>query len=367
MANRVRYAVVGAGNIAQVAVLPAFEHARESCELVALVSGDPTKRQELSAKYDIAHVGGYDQYEELLAASRADAVYITLPNSLHREYTERAARAGVHVLCEKPMAVTVPDCQAMIDVTRQNEVRLMIAYRLHFEEASLRALEIVRKGQLGDPRLFSSWLTHQVRAGDIRARDDVGGGAMLDLGVYPVNAARSLFDQEPIEVFAYANIGGDERFPDVDHTDMAVLRFPDGRMATFGISQAAADLSSFELVGSKGDLRVEGAYDYVGDRTCYLTVDAKTKKKRFKPADQFAPQLVYFARCLQEGLEPEPSGYEGMSDVRVLAALMESARTGVTVGLEAWERRTGPNPNQLIKKPPVKKPRTVHAPSPSLE
>src|SRR3954454_19136918 len=103
MSSRVRYAVVGAGNIAQVAVLPAFEHARESCELVALVSGDPTKRQELSAKYDIAHVGGYDQYEELLAASRADAVYITLPNSLHREYTERAARAGVHVLCEKPM------------------------------------------------------------------------------------------------------------------------------------------------------------------------------------------------------------------------------------------------------------------------
>jgi len=366
--DKVRYAVVGAGHIAQVAVLPAFDHARESCELVALVSGDPLKREEVTEKYDIEHVGGYDQYEEILKTSRADAVYITLPNTLHRQYTERAAKVGVHVLCEKPMATTAPECQAMIDVTRHNDVRLMIAYRLHFEEANLRAIDLVRKGQLGDPRLFSSWLCQQVRGGDIRARDDVGGGALLDLGVYPVNAARYLFDQEPIEAFAYAEVGGDERFSNVDHTVMALLRFPNGRMASFGISQAGAGVSSYQVVGTRGDLRVEGAYDYVGGRRYFLTVDEKTKKKKFKAADQFAPQLIYFARCIREGLEPEPSGYEGMSDVRVLAALMESAKAGVAVPLEPWERKTGPNLGQLIKKPPVRgKPATVHAPSPNLE
>src|SRR6185436_15276776 len=177
----------------QIAMLPAFDHARESCQLAAIISSDPTKRQELSAKYSVEHVGDYDQYEAVLQASRADAVYIALPNNLHREYTERAARVGVHVLCEKPMAVTVPECQAMIDACRQNDVRLMIAYRLHFEEANLRAIDLIRKGQLGDPRLFNSYLTQQVRPGDIRTRDDAGGGALLDLGVYPVNAARYLF------------------------------------------------------------------------------------------------------------------------------------------------------------------------------
>jgi predicted dehydrogenase len=365
--SKIRYAVVGAGNIAQVAMLPAFEHARESCELVALISSDPAKRQELSARYDIEHVGDYDQYEAVLTASRANAVYIALPNNLHREYTERAARVGVHVLCEKPMAITVPDCQAMIDVCGENNVRLMIAYRLHFEEANLRAIDLVRRRKIGDPRMFSSWLTHQVRAGDIRTRDEVGGGALLDLGIYPVNAARYLFDQEPTEVFAYANVGGDGRFKDVDHTVMALLRFPDGRMASFGVGQAAASVSSFQLVGTEGDLRVEGAYDYVGERQHFLTVEEKTKKKRFKPRDQFAPQLVYFAGCIREGLDPEPSGYEGMSDVRVLAALRESARTGVSVPLEAWERRSHPDLSQLINKPPVRKRDTVHAPSPSLD
>jgi len=266
------------------------------------------------------------------------------------------------------MATTAPECQAMIDVCRHNDVRLMIAYRLHFEEANLRAIDVVRRGQLGDARLFSSWLTQQVRAGDIRARDDVGGGALLDLGVYPVNAARYLFDQEPIEAFAYADVGGDARFPSVDHTVMALLRFPNGRMASFGISQAAAGISSYRLVGTRGDLRVEGAYDYVGERRHFLTIEEQTKKRRFKPADQFAPQLIYFARCIREGIEPEPSGYEGMSDVRVLAALMESAKVGVAVPLEPWERRTGPDPSQLIKRPPVRrKPQTVHAPSPHLE
>jgi len=364
--TKIRYAIVGAGHIAQIAMLPAFDHARESCQLAAIISSDPTKRQELSAKYGVEHVGDYDQYEAVLQASRADAVYIALPNNLHREYTERAARVGVHVLCEKPMAVTVPECQAMIDACRQNDVRLMIAYRLHFEEANLRAIDLIRKGQLGDPRLFNSYLTQQVRPGDIRTRDDAGGGALLDLGVYPVNAARYLFDQEPTEVCAYAELGGDERFDNVDHTVMAVMKFPGGRMASFGVSQAAAGVSTYQLVGSKGDLRVEGAYDYVGERRHLLTVDEKTKKKTFKARDQFAPQLVYFARCIREGIEPEPSGYEGMSDVRVLAALMESAKTGVSVALEAWERRGRPDLGQLISKPPVRKPETVHAQSPSV-
>jgi predicted dehydrogenase len=365
--RRVRFAVVGAGNIAQVAVLPAFQHARESAELVAIISRDPVKRQELGARHDVEHLADYDQYEAVLRDSRADAVYIALPNHLHREYTERAARVGVHVLCEKPMALTVADCQAMIDVCVENNVKLMIAYRLHFEEANLRAMQAVREGKLGEAQLFTGVLTHQVRPGDIRTRSEVGGGALLDLGVYPINAARCVFDDEPIEVFAHANFGRDERFPDVDETVTALLRFPDGRLASFEVSQLSAAVSHFQVIGTKGDLRVESAFEYVGPRQLVLTVEEKARKKKFPSRDQFAPQLIYFARCIVEGLEPAPSGREGMADVRVVEGLLQSARTGTQVRLEPWERQRRPDLSQLINKPAVRKQEPIRAPAPSTD
>src|SRR6188474_224607 len=122
----VRYAVVGLGHIAQVAMLPAFAHARRNSTLVAVVSGDSTKRREIARRYRLAHAFSYDQFDECLR--EVDAVYIALPNSMHAEYTVRAARAGVHVLCEKPMAVTVAECERMIKACRRNRVKLMVAY-----------------------------------------------------------------------------------------------------------------------------------------------------------------------------------------------------------------------------------------------
>ncbi|MDB4996196.1 MAG: Gfo/Idh/MocA family oxidoreductase, partial [Myxococcaceae bacterium] len=196
--RRVRYAVVGLGNIAQVAVLPAFAHAKENSELVGLVSSDAEKLSVLAKRHDVEHTGSYDDLERVLAEAKVDAVYVTVPNALHRTMTERAARAGVHVLCEKPMAVTEEDCDAMIDVTREHRVKLMIAYRLHFDPANLRAIERVRAGKIGDPRIFSSVFCHQVRENDIRTHAELGGGALFDLGIYCLNAARYIFQDEPI-------------------------------------------------------------------------------------------------------------------------------------------------------------------------
>src|SRR5579859_3475020 len=191
--GRVRYGVIGAGYIAQAAVLPAFAHARENSQLVALVSSNAEKRSELAKKYDLEHTGSYDDLEKVLDESRADAVYITVPNTEHRVFTERAARAKRHVLCEKPMAMNEVDCRAMIAATDENDVRLMIAYRLHFEEANLSAIEIARSERIGQPRFFGSEFGHVVKPDDIRWRADLGGGALYDLGTYCVNAARYLF------------------------------------------------------------------------------------------------------------------------------------------------------------------------------
>ncbi len=299
--GRVRYAVVGAGHIAQVAVLPAFAHAEENSELVAIVSSDAEKRAELGRRYDVRHTALYDDFETLLNEANVEAVYIALPNTKHREFTERAARAGVHVLCEKPMATNEDDCQAMIAATEENQVRLMIAYRLHFEEANLRAVQIAKSGRIGEARIMSSVFCQQVRPGDIRTQGELGGGALFDLGVYCVNAARYLFRAEPIEVFGYAQASDDERSRDVDETTSALLKFPDHRIAEFTVSQGAADVSTYRLVGTKGDLRVEPAYDYAGTLEHHLTIDGKTRKRRYAKRDQFAAELVYFSRCIQEG------------------------------------------------------------------
>ncbi|MGC4001847.1 MAG: Gfo/Idh/MocA family oxidoreductase [Pirellulales bacterium] len=190
--RKVRYAVVGMGHIAQSAVLPAFSHA-ENAKLQAIVSDDAKKRKEIAAKYNLDQAVAYEDLDDLLNRGDVDAVYIALPNSMHREYVTRAAKAGVHVLCEKPLGVDVDDCQAMIDACQDAGVRLMTAYRLHFEKANMRAVEIVNSGKIGEPRLFSSVFTMNVKEGDIRLRKDLGGGTLYDIGIYCINAARYLF------------------------------------------------------------------------------------------------------------------------------------------------------------------------------
>ena len=363
--RKIRYAVVGLGNIAQVAVLPAFAHAKENSELVALISSDAEKLRVLGEKYDVKHLGSYDDMETILRAAEVDAVYIALPNIQHREFTERAAKAGVHVLCEKPMAVTVEDCEAMIAATAAANVKLMIAYRLHFEEANLTAIDRVRSGIIGEPRVFSSVFSQQVREGDIRTRGEMGGGAIYDMGIYCINAARYLFREEPLEVFAMQMKDVDSRFHDVDAATTAVLKFSGGRIAQLTASQSSADVSEYRIVGSKGDLRLDPAYGYVDELTEYLTIDGKTKKTAYSKRDQFAPELVQFSSAILDGSEIEPNGEEGLCDVRILEAIKKSAETGSVVRLAPFERSDRPNPRLELKKPAVGKVDTVHAPSPS--
>src|SRR5688500_10020026 len=150
----IRYAVVGMGHIAQVAVLPAFAHAKRNSRLVALVSDDRAKRRTLASRYGVESTFSYEDYDACL--EQVDAVYIALPNSLHAEYAVRAARAGVHVLCEKPLAVTAAECQRMIAACRRHGVKLMTAYRLHFEAINLQVVDLVRRGRIGEPKFFNS-------------------------------------------------------------------------------------------------------------------------------------------------------------------------------------------------------------------
>jgi predicted dehydrogenase len=362
--RRVRYAVVGAGHIAQVAVLPAFRNARRNSELAAIVSGDPVKRAALAKKYRVPAYD-YAAFEECLEAEGIEAVYLAVPNHLHREYTERAAAAGVHVLCEKPMAVTVEECDRMLAATERARVKLMIAYRLHFEPANLKAMALGRSGRLGELRLFDSTFSMQVREGDVRLDDAKGGGPLYDIGVYCIQAARMLFGAEPVEVRATSVRGRDPRFAEVDEACAAVLRFPGERLATFACSFGAADVSSYRLVGARGDLRVEPAYEYATGLAHHLTIDGRTRTRRFPRRDQFAPELLHFSKAIRSDATPEPSGLEGKVDVQILRALLRSAQDGAPVALPALRGDRPPGPRQARSLVPVRKPALVRARSAS--
>ena len=231
--KKVRYAVVGLGHIAQAAVLPAFTNATRNSELTALVSDDPVKLKEISRLYNVPHQFSYRDYEACVHSGVADAVYVALPNNLHHEFAIRAARAGVHVLCEKPLALNEDQCHDIIHACAETGVKLMTAYRLHFERANLEAIHLLRSGAIGEPRIFNSLFTMQVKPGNIRLRKELGGGTLYDIGIYCINAARYLFGAEPLEVFGYSANNGEQRFREVDEMTSATMRFPGERLATF--------------------------------------------------------------------------------------------------------------------------------------
>ncbi len=366
MPNRpIRYAVVGLGHIAQVAVLPAFAHASRNSRVTALVSSDATKLAEMAKRYRVAATFSYAEYDACL--EQVDAVYIALPNSMHAEYTIRAARAGVHVLCEKPMAVTSRECERMIDACRDNRVKLMIAYRLHFEEINLAVVDLVRKGRIGEPKFFNSSFSLRVREGNIRAREALGGGSLYDIGVYCINAARYVFRAEPLEVMAISVNSGAANVREIDESTGAVLRFEKERLATFTTSFNAADVGAYRVVGTKGDIRVDPAYEYAEGLAYELRVDGKTTRRRVGKRDQFASELLYFSDCIRKNREPEPSGVEGMQDVRIVEALYRSARTGRAVPIPPLRKRARPTPKQRIVRPGVRKPKTVKVKSGSQD
>ena len=358
----VRYAVVGLGYIAQAAVLPAFRHARRNTRLVALVSGDATKRKELSKTYRVPAYD-YSEYDSLLQSGAVDAVYIALPNDQHRDFTERAARRGVHVLCEKPLAVDERECKAMIAACKRHKVRLMTAYRLHFERATLTALSDVGAGLIGDARLFVSTFTMAVEGPNIRLEErERGGGTFYDIGIYCINAARHLFRAEPTEVFA-STVGRTRQGS--EESASAILRFPGDRLATFCVSFGTDKTSGYRIIGTQGSLRVEPGYELAKGLEVHVTKEGRTRRIAYKKRDQFAPELLHFSDCVLEGRDPAPSGEEGLADVRVIEALYKSAERGRPVRLAAKRLARQPTLRQERTRPPVSRmPRMVGATPP---
>jgi glucose-fructose oxidoreductase len=350
LASRLRIAVIGQGHFAQAAILPAIAQLPD-LELAALVSGSRSKLEELGARYNVSLLRDYAQLDELLGKHDIHAVYVAVPNDRHAEMTLIAARHGVHVLCEKPMAPTDAECMQMIRACEQRRVKLMIAYRLHFETANLLAVEIARGGELGEPRIFSSVFSMQVREGNIRVQARRGTGPLFDIGIYCVNAARYLFRAEPLEVSAFRLAGRDPRFTSVDEAFAVTMRFAGERVAQFTCSFGAADRAVYQVIGTDGYLELENAYEYATEMKLHVHSSHGDKTRAFPKRDQIAGELEYFVRCIREDRQPEPSGWEGLADVRILQAILQSARFGRAVPIEPIARRDRPDLGQEFRIP----------------
>jgi predicted dehydrogenase len=361
--EKVRYAVVGLGWFAQAAVLPAFENAKENSVLAAIVSGDGEKRDELSAKYKV-EACDYDAYESLLASGKIDAVYIVVPNSEHARFAVAAAERRVHVLCEKPLAGTVEDARAILDSCQLNGVKLMTAYRLHFEEANLSVVELVKDDALGDPRVFDSAFTQQIRQDNTRLKSALHGGPLRDVGIYCINAARYLFQAEPFEATGIHLNSGDPRFVEVPEITAATLRFPEDRIAQFVCGFGESNVNYYRLIGTKASVRMEPGYSFQDGLVKYFSREGHIKETKYKRRDQVGPEIVYFSKCILENRPPEPSGHEGVIDLEIIEAIDRSAQERRTIAIETPSRLRRPSGGQEIVKPATSKPELINAAPP---
>ena len=367
--RKVRYAQVAVGWISQAALLPGVEHTGNS-EVVALVTGHREKAEKVGEKYGIDKVYSYDELDNLLGSGEIDAVYLATPNFDHVEYAVKPLDAGIHLLLEKPMAVSVAECERIMAAAERSGAKLMIAYRLHFEPGTLKAIERVREGEIGTVRYFNSSFSQPVSGQNHRAKHGFWAGPVSDMGPYPLNMVRNLFGAEPIEVHAMGVCTDPERFVDADgkpfeDTVAVTLKFEADRVASFVVSYNGGDVDEFRIVGAKGDLFSKPAYQVGTAMKHILTVDKSESSESFKTTDHFGGELKYFSECILKDRQPEPDGEEGMLDVRVLAAIEQSLQTGAAQKLPPYYRSKRPRVDQAETLSAVSEPKLVGAHKPA--
>ncbi|RSK33911.1 Gfo/Idh/MocA family protein [Hymenobacter metallilatus] len=336
--KKLGFAIVGLGKFAQEQMMPAFKDCKYA-RITALVSGSPDKAKKLAAEYgvDAKNIYNYRNFDSIKDNPAVDVVYIVLPVGLHAEYTIRAAKAGKHVLCEKPMANTEKDCQQMIDACQKAGKKLMIAYRAQYEPFNLEAIARIRKGELGKVMQITADHGRIVdptgdQADTWRVQKKLaGGGSLMDLGIYSLNAARYLTGEEPVEVTALEmSDQADPRFKEVEDRIHFTLRFPSGILATCTSSYSTEGVKRYRVFGQKAWLDLDPATDYYEHKMVIGDKDGQQQPK-IKEGNQFAAELDHMAECVLQNKTPKTPGEEGLKDIRLIMAIYEAARTGKKV------------------------------------
>ena len=334
--RKLGWAIVGLGSLAINQILPAFARAEKS-RVVALVSGHPDKAKKLAARYGVAEKSVYDyqSYDALRQNPEVDVVYVVLPNSMHAEYTIRAHQAGKHVLCEKPMATTPADCQAMIDAARKAERKLMVAYRCRYEPFNQEMIRMAREQELGPVRVVVA--DHGFNIGDPTQwrlkQAFAGGGSLMDIGIYSLQAARYVTGEEPVEIAAMSHsTPGDERFKEVEETINFQLRSPSGILANCTSSYGFSGQNRYRVITTKGWFELEPATSYTGLRMRVRRGNV-LEERSLPQRDHFALEMDHLSECVMSEKQPLTPGEEGLRDLKLMMAIYEAARSGRTVKL----------------------------------
>jgi predicted dehydrogenase len=340
--ERVGYAVVGVGKLTSNELLPAFRGSRFS-RLKALVTDDQEKGLEFAEAHGLSEddVYSYEDFDRLAERDDVAAVYIVLPNNLHRDYTERAAKMGKHVLCEKPLATSVADAEAMVEACKAAGVLLMTAYRCQYTPQHWAARDAVQNGDLGRVGLVEA--VHAQMEDDPSVwrlkREMAGGGPLPDIGLYCLNTIRFVLGEEPEEVFAYQfQPKNDPRFAEVEEAITWTMRFPSGTLSTCVSSYNTVKANALRVYGDKSWLNFDPAFAYEGLELEFVRTDAR-EKRIMGEENQFALEIDHFSQCIQRDQQPFTPGEEGLQDQRILEAIYESANTGRPVKLERIEKR----------------------------
>lgn len=319
--KRLQWGVLGVARIALNAVIPAIQRSANG-HLIAIASRTPGKADETAGRLGIPR--GHGSYEALLADPEVEAVYIPLPNSMHREWTIRCAEAGKHVLCEKPLALTAADAEEMIAACRHRGVVLMEAFMYRFHPRTLRVAELAAQGALGEVRLVRASFTFRVRSPEnIRLQPDLGGGSLYDVGCYGVNASRMLLG-EPTSAFAFGRIGASG----VDEVLGAVLRFEGGPVAVIDCGLVLSRREEVEVVGGSGRIVVPTAFlPGVADAELHMFVDQDRTVLTIPGVDQYQVMVEHFAEAVRNDLPPRLPPEDAVANLRVIEALLRSLRS----------------------------------------
>ena len=333
----IRYAVVGCGWFTEAFALPAIDTG-DLCELAVLVSGSPDRAESLAAEFDADHVIDYDAFHEGAVTGAYDAVYVCTPNVTHLGHVEAAASLGKDVLCEKPLEVNAARTERMVEVCEDASVTLMTAYRQQAEPGIRRIRDLVRDGLIGTPVSASGNFSITLLGRDADTDqwrldpEMAGGGALVDIGLYPLNTLRFVTGADPVAVSAETKTT-DDRMTGVEEHIAFELSFPGPLTAAFTSSYGASVDDRLTIVGTEGSVTFDSAFFPEVERTFHIERDDMSMSLDGGGVSGIEEEFDYFANCLLTGTDPEPDGQDGLVDARTVDAIYEAADHGHRVEL----------------------------------
>lgn len=349
--RKIRYAIVGLGHIAQDAVIPAFKKAKRNSQLTTIISQHEEKLHYIGDKYKIKNRYLLSHLEDAFTSEDFDALYICTPNDSHGYITEKASQHGIHVICEKPQSIRYLEALEMIENVKKNNIKYMTAYRFHFHPAYKEIHRLLIQKKIGDLKIFQAQFNLNIKdISNFRLQSpDKGGGPLHDIGIYCINAARTFFKEEPLNVFAFSHSSRDIRFKDCDEMVSCILKFPHDKIASFTVSFGSYRSSEFDLIGTLGKLKLERAFEYSKPMTLKLYQDKKIISHKFFRLDQFASEILHFSDCILNNKKPLIPIDDGSQDLKVVEALLLSLDLSSPINLDEFNQTS--IKTEIMKKP----------------